>query len=233
MFPSTEQPSQVAASSHKQPLQLLTACCFVHIRRLQNFSISRYVSSETSQKGGFKWLDLDTVEQRYLLTAAADTTVEAFDILVQSQPHRPHAPVAHAVFVAHVHHKLQSPGVPGRNLHRCSGCACVGTAVPRYSAAVSYLLGSAVCCFLSCRPLRQPQVATSNAACILCSPSEGVILQHIATRLPVSAGTLLTQGSSSRAQLTSRSRSGTQTCEYDVWAIASGAGLCCTCTPIC
>jgi hypothetical protein len=37
---------------------------------------------ETSQVGGIRWLDLDSVEQRYLLTAAADSTVEAFDVLV-------------------------------------------------------------------------------------------------------------------------------------------------------
>eukprot|EP00878_Enallax_costatus_P021271 GHUV01022514.1.p1 GENE.GHUV01022514.1~~GHUV01022514.1.p1 ORF type:complete len:430 (+),score=57.87 GHUV01022514.1:30-1319(+) len=49
--------------------------------RLSSFSVSRYVTAETSQTGGLKWLDLDAVEQRYLLTAAADTTVEAFDIV--------------------------------------------------------------------------------------------------------------------------------------------------------
>lgn len=56
---------------------LFAVCC-----RLSSLSLSRYVTVSSSQLGGLKWLDLDTVEQRYLLTAAADSTVQAFDILV-------------------------------------------------------------------------------------------------------------------------------------------------------
>jgi hypothetical protein len=37
-----------------------------------------------SQLGGIRWMDLDPVEQRYLITAAADSTIEAFDVLVSS-----------------------------------------------------------------------------------------------------------------------------------------------------
>jgi len=33
-----------------------------------------------------KWLDLDPVEERYLLVAAADASIEALDVLVSSAP---------------------------------------------------------------------------------------------------------------------------------------------------
>lgn len=46
-------------------------------------SLSRTVTATPSQLGGIRWMDLDTVEQRYLLTAAADSTLEAFDVLVR------------------------------------------------------------------------------------------------------------------------------------------------------
>ncbi|WIA19361.1 hypothetical protein OEZ85_003989 [Tetradesmus obliquus] len=49
--------------------------------RICNLSLSRHTSVDTSQVGGIRWLDLDSVEQRYLLTAAADSTLEAFDVL--------------------------------------------------------------------------------------------------------------------------------------------------------
>lgn len=52
--------------------------------RICNLSLSRHTSVDTSQVGGIRWLDLDSVEQRYLLTAAADSTLEAFDVLVSN-----------------------------------------------------------------------------------------------------------------------------------------------------
>jgi hypothetical protein len=45
-------------------------------------------------------MDLDTVEQRYLITAAADSTIEAFDVLVRNR----------AGSAVHVFHK--SPRFP-------------------------------------------------------------------------------------------------------------------------
>lgn len=63
---------------------------------------------EASQTGGLKWLDLDAVEQRYLLTAAADTTVEAFDILVGSSCSKPAAADCHVIQYL-LKHSLKTP----------------------------------------------------------------------------------------------------------------------------
>ncbi|KAF8058843.1 ATCSA-1 [Scenedesmus sp. PABB004] len=49
--------------------------------RLGALALSRGAALETSQAGGIRWMDLDGVEQRYLLTGAADSTIEAFDVL--------------------------------------------------------------------------------------------------------------------------------------------------------
>lgn len=58
----------------------LSAC------RLQHLALSRNVSVSPSQLGGIRWMDLDPVEQRFLLTAAADSTLEAFDVMVSMSP---------------------------------------------------------------------------------------------------------------------------------------------------
>lgn len=55
-------------------------CC-----RLRHLSVSRDISVHSSRVGAVKWLDLDPVEQRYLLAASADSSIEALDVLVGLQ----------------------------------------------------------------------------------------------------------------------------------------------------
>jgi hypothetical protein len=48
--------------------------------RLQDVQVSAEKSVESVHKGGITWLELDSVEHRFLLAAAADASIAAYDV---------------------------------------------------------------------------------------------------------------------------------------------------------
>jgi hypothetical protein len=65
-------------------------------------------------------MDLDTVEQRYLITAAADSTIEAFDVLVSLAGLAAPSPIAPGSHHHPLHHHpLHSHHHPSQLAGRC------------------------------------------------------------------------------------------------------------------